>query len=211
MIALTLAIVASIATLPSHPGSEWARDRLLATPRPYPAARVDSPDRFANGRLWVSSWPVGTRTPAVSRTFYEPGAAHFGAPVNAQYDRMYVLLGGAQTIAISPWQRHAGNGFERLERARNIWLREQGLVLKVRTHVNARYIADAPERIAGAHPQPRATIHVPGRAPRGNVKLWASADEAAATVRIVGPRLLQRNLPPMVVKQTDSSIAFAVK
>jgi len=148
MAAVMTATVTGVDTLPR-------RDALLAEPRPWPAGRVDSPDRPENGRLWVSRSPVGNRTPLAEQWYGRRGPAVFGAPVGLTDAVIFVRVGHTP-IAISPWDRFDTNGFERYRDAQNLWLREQGLVLKVRTHVNAMY---EPARTAGL-PAPRATIRV---------------------------------------------------
>ncbi len=153
---ISLAIVAALAVAaPSfaahccgvyHPGTASERDRLLATPAPYPANRVDSPDRAENGRVWVPGHRYGGQ------------ATRYGADAYDHYPVIYVRR-DHKVIALDPWCDVRGAsriGFDDLERARNQWLREQGYVLKVRTHVNpARFDEHAGEKEL---PTPRATI-----------------------------------------------------
>jgi len=131
-----------------HPGTASARDQLLATPAPYPSNRVDSPDRVQNGRVWVS----GER--------YGGAATRYGAD---RYDHRGVIYARRdhKVVALNPWCDVRGAsriGFDDLEQARNQWLREQGYVLRVRTHVNPARFVEADEKAAGDLPEPRATI-----------------------------------------------------
>ena len=62
-------------------------------------------------------------------------------------------------IAISPWNRLDASGLERLELARNEWLRANGYILGVRTFVNPRFApADEAQAEEASMPVPRATI-----------------------------------------------------
>lgn len=139
-----------------HPGTASARDRLLATPAPYPAGRVDSPDRPQLGRVWTN----GSR--------FSSGASRYGADARDHHRVIYVRR-DHQVIAIDPWRPVTGPsriGFDDLERARNLWLREQGYVLHVRTHVNER-LSQGPQLVSSDLPHPRATIrrHIEKRTP----------------------------------------------
>ena len=155
---LTAALTAALMTTVST-GIETVprRDALLAEPRPWPAGRVDSPDRPQNGRLWLSRTPIGNRTPLAEQWYGRRGPAAFGAPAHLTNAVIFVRM-GQFPIAVSPWERFDTNGFERFRDAQNLWLREQGLVLKVRTHVNAMY--EAPRTADAGAPTPRATIEL---------------------------------------------------
>lgn len=137
---------------------DTGRENLLAEPRPYPAQRVDSPDRLENGRLWVSRYPVGSRTPIPEQVYEDPGAAHYGAAPSENHRIAYMRV-GHQIIAFDPYATYHENGFEKFRAAKNQWLREHGYVLKVRTHVNARYLHEPGDQRAEL-PQPRATIRI---------------------------------------------------
>jgi len=143
---------------PYEIGRSGARADLLATPAPYPAERVDSPDRLENGRLWVPRSPIGSRTPIPEQVYSHPGAAYYGAAPSENHTVAYTRI-GHQIIAFDPFATYAENGFEDFRAAKNQWLREQGYVLKVRTHVNPRYLRQADDADDGA-PQPRATIRI---------------------------------------------------
>ncbi len=137
------------------------RDAILAEPAPYPAGRTDTIDRPENGRLWHSRYPIGSRTPIPERIYADEGAAYYGAPPEAE-DELVFMRHNTQVIAIRPWSPHYEDGFKRWTLARNRWLREQGYVLSVRTHVNPRY--QHAERTM--YPSPRATIRLHDELPR---------------------------------------------
>ena len=136
-----------------------SRDDLLATPAPYPAGRVDSPHRAENGRLWVSRSPVGSRTPMRERVHGGPGAGAYGASAD-ENDRVIYTRVGHQVIAIDPFATYDNRATRRYREAANQWLRENGYVLSVRTHVNPMHFRQDAERGAGELPQPRATIRI---------------------------------------------------
>lgn len=137
-----------------HVGSQLGRDNLLATPAPYPPDRTDDVRRTQNSRLWVSRSPVGSRTPIEQRTWSEPGLASYGASPS-QADRVVFVRVDQTSIAIDPWSKIEGGGdLADMEHARNVWLREQGYVLKVRTHVNERANARNAKHADAGSPEP---------------------------------------------------------
>lgn len=155
---LATLLVAGAAAAPNNPISNYTgRDQYIVGPRPYPAYHTDSPDRLENGRLWHSRHPVGSRTPIREQRYGRIGPAAFGAPAQLNYQLLLVPVDQV-AIAISPWQTFNKNGFDQYRRAQNLWLREQGWVLKVRTHVNARYQYD--RELASTQIKPRATIRI---------------------------------------------------
>jgi len=155
---LATLFVAGASAAPHDPISNYTgRDQYLVGPIPYPAYHTDSPDRIENGRLWSSRYPVGSRTPIREQHNGRIGAAAFGAPA-AYNDQLLLVPVDQVAIAISPWQTFNKTGFEQYQRAQNIWLREQGWVLKVRTHVNPRYQYD--RELASTQVNPRATIRL---------------------------------------------------
>lgn len=182
-----IAIVAALCAPPGPHGvgNQFARDALLATPAPHPPNRTDNPARAESGRLWHARWPVGTRSPIVEGASANPGAAAYGASCD-DADRLLYARVGHTPIAIDPWTRINGRGaFEDLERARNRWLRENGYVLKVRTHVNPAFArgsegcgrenccagddgccAAATGAPSNQPPPPRAIIDMSGEGPR---------------------------------------------
>jgi len=137
------------------------RDAILITPAPYPAGRTDSVHRLENGRLWHSRYPIGSRTPIPEQIYADRGAAWYGAPPAAE-DEVIFVRNNTQVIALRPWSPLQEDGFDGWEIARNRWLREQGYVLTVRTHVNPRY--QHAER--SMYPSPRATIELHDELPR---------------------------------------------
>ncbi len=169
--AVSLGATPPAAHHPTFLGTRFARDAALVTPAPFPPARTDDAFRAERSRLWVSREPVASRTPTPERTLGAPGPASYGAPAHGA-PAVLVRIGHTP-IAIDPFTRIDGGGsLERLERARNLWLAEQGYVLHVRTHVNtapgAARAASA-EAKAGAKsgdggapvmPRPRATIRI---------------------------------------------------
>lgn len=177
------AAVAAIATLtlsglalaspdcPTYvPGHETLRNRVLAEPQLPGANRVQSITRGDGGKLWYA----GPR--------YAPRAnAKYGA--HPLYHRDVIFARQQHLIvAIDPWcDTRADNllGYEDYELARNIWLRENGYVQSVRTHINpARYQewSDA-EPDADDLPTPRATIerHIEKREPETPVASYIGA------------------------------------
>ncbi len=138
-------------------GATEARDALLATSAPYPSNRPGSAHRTELGRVWAQRSPIGTRTPIDESVYAQPGAASYGAP-RAEIDRPIYARAGHNIVAIDPWTRIEGRGaLSTLEAARNQWLREQGYIERVRTHVNpARFDHSR----ADALPLPRATIQL---------------------------------------------------
>jgi hypothetical protein len=155
---LATLLIAGTTAAPHDPISNYTgRDRYLVGPAPYPAYHTDSPDRIENGRLWHSRYPIGSRTPIREQLNGRIGAAAFGAP-EAYNDQLLLVPVDQVAIAISPWQTYNKTGFDQYQRAQNIWLREQGWVLKVRTHVNPRYQYD--RELASTQVKPRATIRL---------------------------------------------------
>lgn len=167
----------------------------LLTPAPYPDNRTDGPDRVQNGRLWVPRAPVGTRSPLAELPRGTPGADAFGAP-EEENDTVIFVRSSLQLplIAISPFTKLDARTTDEIERlkpttgrmqtrfrssqilrelkeAQNQWLREQGYILRVRTHANAAHVlvpkpeskeeagteADAAD---AKNPEPRAVIRV---------------------------------------------------
>ncbi len=111
-----------------------SEDRLLATP---PPARIDwhhtrAAPGIGNGRLW-SVDPI-RRLPAACSSRAGRGPGDFG--VRQDGLRLAFATIGTEVIAFEPWERFGRSGFERLDRARAVWLRERGLTGGVRTFVN---------------------------------------------------------------------------
>ncbi|MDX9912018.1 MAG: hypothetical protein RBS39_09320 [Phycisphaerales bacterium] len=161
-------------------------DRLLATPRPYPANRVDSVRRPGfNGRLWRGETFTNQAmyTPVDSGN---PGADLYGA-VDEEGQLAFVRTGNS-VISISPWDRWEGESFPSIERARGQWLKERGYTGGVRTHVNAMHhpVYSASPAVDGASDEshasanakeitPRATIEIPADMPRFKSRMQVDA------------------------------------
>lgn len=147
------AISASVASAaPSYTGQWSAYNDVLLTPAPHAGNTVDSPFRAENGRVWTD------RAIGAQQTIHAPGAASYGAPASEEDALIYVRVNNV-SVAINPWDRIDTGGLAHLERARNLWLKENGYVLGVRTFINSRFV---PEDEAGASAAsqrvPRATI-----------------------------------------------------
>ena len=156
MLTSALAAVVVSAAISQYDANS-TRDRVLAEPRPWPANRVDSPDRIENDRLWYSRWPIGNRTPLAEQAYGRISAATYGAPASLDDAVIFARINHA-AVAISPWRPFTSDGFQEYRTAQNIWLREQGWVLGVRTHVNDMYMVEAET----AEITPRATIEIHG-------------------------------------------------
>lgn len=149
-----------------HPASASARDRLLATPAPYAQNRVTSHTQNAG-----TPYHQGRR-------YADRASSVYGAPTHT---RVIYARRDHQIIALSPWCDLRGAsriGFDDVERARTLWLRENGLVLGVRSHTNPRH--HHAEQLASSEPNPRATIrrHFEVRTPQAPV--------ASAPARFIG-------------------------
>lgn len=135
----------------------WGNGRSLATPRPYPAGRVDDVNRPGfNGREWIGRPIIGPRTSEWPLDWAAPGPAAYGAD---EFDgsSVYALV-GQTVVAFSPWEAFEGIGLQHLEAARQDWLREQGFTGGVRTFRNEAY--NGRTRIAAHKIEPRATIQL---------------------------------------------------
>jgi|GEM_PF-4352101 len=128
--------------------SQDLRDRVLAEPVDPGRFRVTTVTRGTGGLLWHAGPRYASRA-----------NAEYGADPLAHRDIIYARK-LHQIVAIDPWcdlRSDALVGYEDLELARNLWLRERGYVLSPRTHVNPRlYQEQSAERDL---PTPRATIH----------------------------------------------------
>lgn len=207
MLLAPLAAIIFMTASPAAINTTTGRDRYLATPRPWPAARVDSPARRENGRLWHSRSPIGNRTPLAEQTYPRTNAARFGAPASLDNAIIYTRV-NHQTIAIDPWNAFTDTGFDHYRRAQNIWLREQGWVLKVRTHVNSRYQYDHNASASASLPQPRATIRL-RRDPSAPVfpsKMRVNNNDA---LRIHRPTTAMRHQPFRVIVPITSTTELA--
>lgn len=152
------------------PAADFREGRLRG-PIPHPVNRTDDPRRLENGRLWVSRSPIGSRSIIEELPYGFPGAAGFGAPFGANEEVIFVRSDtGLPDIAINPFDTIDDSTFDTIERqipfigstrtktalvkdeilselreAKNQWLREQGYIQKVRTHVNPIVIHGRPD------------------------------------------------------------------
>jgi len=187
------------------PGADPDNGNLL-TPNPWPYTRTDSIDRPERGRLWVPRVPIGTRTPLAEIARRFPGAANFGAPVDALEEVIFVQpdVPRSPVIAISPWEDVTSRVTDQLEDqvpylgrertdlrapsilhelilAQNQWLDQQGYILNVRTHKNPHVVFNHTDRAEKAEEiQPRAVIRVHPQDP-GAEKARKQADAGEAT------------------------------
>lgn len=183
------------------------RDRVLAEPKPWPANRVDSPDRIENGRLWHSRTPIGNRTPLAEQWHDRIGAAAYGAPVEWNDAVIYARVNHA-AIAISPWKSFTDDGFQDFRTAQNIWLREQGWVLGVRTHVNAMYASEPTADAGDITPRATIEIHRDPSAPSFPSKMRVDATDRVFKPLNAGAPVTFRVIEPTPV-ETDTEVAQA--
>ena len=165
MVTGTLAALVAAAGLGvgPQPGFDFDSQTIFATPhnnlpllnlRPYPARRVSSPDRPELGRVWVSRTPGEKIAESV---FPGPGPQSLGADVDLSNLLIYARTTyPLPDVAISPWQKIDDTTFDDIRRrrpyisnqerdsilgdlreAQQKWLRQNGYVRTVRTHVNA--------------------------------------------------------------------------
>lgn len=159
----------------SYHNQNLLEDRLLATAPPC---------ETTNGVIWHDH-PY-----ARACEYGRLGASKYGAPEHLRDELVYVRVNHT-VIAISPWEQFTEQGHQTLERARNQWLREQGLVGGVRTHINpARYSRTDADDVASSDPQeikPRAIIHIRDRSPARTGPLRAQAAPAKPFFRVLPP------------------------
>ena len=162
------------------------REGLLRNPVPFPSNRTDDPRRPEIGRLWVPRSPIGSRSITGELPYGFPGAAGFGAPFGANEEVIFVdSETGLPNLAINPFDTIDDETFEtiadqipfisstrtrtdlvkddvlrELRTAKNKWLREQGYIQTVRTHVNPVVVHGKPEASAedASSIEPRAII-----------------------------------------------------
>lgn len=179
------------------------RAGLLITPAPYPSNRTDDPSRQQNGRMWITRAPVGNRTPLIESTRGGPGPASFGAGPESLDDLIFVQPSELRSVvALSPWQNVDANTLAQIQRlepnlgktvdspesarlltelrsAQHQWLREEGYILRVRTHTSGAPAEDtsAPAvRSASDEIKPRAVIRVVPQQPPSKAGSIACAD-----------------------------------
>lgn len=210
--------------------AEPSRDSLLVSRPPFPATRTAPTVTRHSGVLWYSQWPIGTRTPIGSDTLAFPGPAFFGAPADASTDLIVVRTREPlPLIAISPytqfgrvdigllkrempWIRRTPTIERDIVRAQQLWLKENGLILGVRTHVNpaslhsGRVSADSNAATAPASDiQPRGVIKVhpvdPEKLPLRQAKATSAPQQ---TMRISLPASAAPQAPITVVRPKPS-------
>lgn len=170
-------------------GSAHAQyDELVNTTSRYPDAMVDDVNRPGfNGRLYVRR-PVIGGVNAWAIDTGNPGAEYFGAYGSENMTVGLVIdplekFNAFDYGIINPWQvandrsyrknpttnaynRARDKAADRLEAARQEWLRDNGLSGGVRTHVNDATLFAPVEREEASLPTPRATIQIPDGEPR---------------------------------------------
>lgn len=186
------------------------RPGLLITPAPFPTNRTDSPDRPEIGRVWEARAPIGNRTPIRETVWGHPGPASFGAPADAVHEVIWVQPAEIDAVvAVSPWQRiddhtlrqilrqeknlgrtrfnpSSARLLNELRQAQDQWLREQGYIRTVRTHVSPH--ADGAGEAPAVRPtavQPRGVIRVvpnnPGKVANAHDGSPVSPEDALAS------------------------------
>jgi len=210
------------------PAGDFREGRLLNAV-PYPMNRTDDPRREQLGRLWHPRTPVGSRSIINELPQGFPGAAGYGATSGQNEDVIFVRSEtGLPNIAISPFDTIDDFTFQTIEEqipfigrtrtmtklrkdevltelreAKNQWLREQGYIQKVRTHVNAATLVRDRDPIVrdASTIEPRAIIrkHEPGEvtAQAGNERTGAMGE----ITRISSPLPTRR---PIVVVRRNS-------
>lgn len=232
---LTAAVVASSVALGDTDGgrSDFSRDMLLVTRPPYPANRVTQGIRRDSGLLWYSTSPIGTRTPINSDTLVFPGPAYYGAPADASTDLVLIRTREPMPlVAISPytrfgqvdvdllkrqmpWIRRTPTIERDIQRAQHLWLRENGLILGVRTHVNPATLArgaGAPAEESPSKPassvEPRGVIRVQPVDPAALPPRQADAAGSVRTFRISTPATSTPRAPIIVVRPAGTQAAI---
>lgn len=184
---------------PQYLGPHARTNRPLATPALYPANLADDAHRPGfNGAVFRTRPIVGPGHGPYARVYGEPGPEYYGA-WGEENQRVYVRVGHL-VVSVSPWTRIPEEGLERLERARNDWLRERGYVGGVRTFVNDRF-ATAEVAAADGPPTPRATIEIPAEwRPKKRFQVQAGD---RVSLPPTAPRDLAARVLPAVTARAD--------
>ncbi|MCA9298589.1 MAG: hypothetical protein KDA28_05955 [Phycisphaerales bacterium] len=182
-------------------------DRLLATPRPWPANRADSIDRPGfNGREWVGTPIIGGAPRDWGHEWGVPGPSAYGA--SAHDHEVVWVRNHTQVIPISPWIRIPDEGLENFEQARIQWLKEHNYIGGVRTFTNESHHDDGRSVI-----RPRATIKIPDDMPRFrrhmDVRLDTPDFENAAHVRVSLPMHASADLRQAMARLETSDVRVA--
>ncbi len=140
-------------------GAHEARDALLAEPAPVPPHRTATHRAYLNRNSFISVTHTGMVLPQ-GNDVHPPTAPYGAHPADANL-RVLARV-NHQSLALDPWTPIEGRGaLAQLENTRNQWLREQGYVERVRTHVNALPYDDRAEHEASnALPTPRGIIEI---------------------------------------------------
>ncbi len=140
-------------------GAHEGRDALLAEAAPTPATRTVTHRAFGHRNSFISVTHANIAHRHVDQ-LHSPTAPYGAHPADG--DVRVLARVNHQSLAVDPWTPIEGRGnLAHLENARNQWLREQGYVEKVRTHINAlpyddRVVQEASEVV----PTPRGVIEV---------------------------------------------------
>lgn len=209
-------------------------DRVLATRPLYPEGGVDEVRRpGSNGMLWIGRGfigdPEGRYVKEYPAAWGGPGPAAYGAE---EWDGQHVHIRvGTERVVINPWETIPEEGYSRLERGREQWLKERGYTGGVRTFTNPVYRrVEKAERVQVARgdgkklPAPRAVFELPEDMPRfqkrQEVKAEPSKEEksdmrtAIVVVRTkddaaVAPTVEGKDAAKVVVREKDASTEVA--
>lgn len=122
-------IAASVGTqYPDYIGRETERNNLIINAEAYRANTVDA-GRAQSGRVWIGT---------ADRRDAAQNLARYGASADVA-DEIVMVRVDKTGVAINPWQPIHKQGLQRHERARVVWLKEQGYTHKVRTHININF------------------------------------------------------------------------
>jgi hypothetical protein len=186
MVGSLLAASAAMALAQSvEHGRVTESDRPIATLAPYPANMADSVRRPGfNGRLFVGRPIIGGMDGPYPLGWDSPGPEYYGAFDNQEalvYSRT-----GLITISMNPWEEIRPENLRALREAQQFWLKEQGYVGGVRTHVNDLYAwkregglamleSDEPAAEPKVLPEPRMIFEVPADVPRMKSRIKVEA------------------------------------
>jgi len=196
------------------PAADVREGRLVGA-IPFPVNRTDDPNRVENGRLWVPRSPVGSRSITRELPFGFPGAAGVGAAPGENERVIFVRSGtGLPNIAISPFDTIDDSTFDLIEEqipfigstltrtelrrdeviaelraGQNQWLRENGYIQKVRTHINPAVLyGEAQARAIDASTiEPRAIIRKRPAQDSYNVDAGPASGTPTRVIRIGAP------------------------
>ncbi len=188
---LTAAVALSVgltAQFQYHGYAHGSDDRPLATQAPYPTgvainpAHVPQIGRAWHGPVWRKGVPVDLRPWGV------PGPHAYGASAS-DYARYYARVGNV-VVGASPWvQVNDDSSVQRIERARQLWLREQGYTVFPRVFRNPAHAptahADARDALIDGTKWHKIVIPIRKR-PRFEVRLAPEGEAVARTGDLAG-------------------------